>query len=204
MSITELNLLAVTDALDEVEFFERERTNRFYVELAIVLYNSGLALAQRRTLIRGDLEVDRPLRRAADRGGPSQMLLDETVVRQRGEEFVLYTALVPETREVVNLGVYPAKSYLTTRLFLRRSSSCTGRCPEPSLPMGHASTEPHFRRLRIRHVVLPHGIRNRVERWFQELKRRIDAFYASFSGKDVTTTNQWLRQFSRLWNTCLC
>jgi transposase-like protein len=37
-------------------------------------------------------------------------------------------------------------------------------------------------------------VRNRIERWMQELKRRIDAFYASFTGDDVVTTNNWLRQ----------
>lgn len=37
----ELNLPALKEALDEIEFFERKHTDRFYVELAIMLYNSG-------------------------------------------------------------------------------------------------------------------------------------------------------------------
>ena len=46
-------------------------------------------------------------------------------------------------------------------------------------------------------------MRNRIERWVQELKRRINTFYASFTGHDVTTTNNWLRQFAWVWNVCL-
>lgn len=46
-------------------------------------------------------------------------------------------------------------------------------------------------------------MRNRIERWIQELKRRIDTFYASFTGNDVAPTNNWLRQFAWVWNTCL-
>ena len=50
-------------------------------------------------------------------------------------------------------------------------------------------------RLRIGHEVLAHGIRNPVERWIQELKRRINTFYASFTGYTVEPTHNWLRQF---------
>lgn len=53
----------------------------------------------------------------------------------------------------------------------------------------------------ICHVVLPRGIGNRIERWFQELKRQIDTFYASLFGKEVATTSQWLRQISWFGNT---
>jgi hypothetical protein len=44
--MSHLNLPALGDALKELEFFERERTERFYVKLAIVLYDSGGESAQ--------------------------------------------------------------------------------------------------------------------------------------------------------------
>jgi hypothetical protein len=34
----------VFDALDEIEFFERKRTDRGFVELSLVLYNASLNL----------------------------------------------------------------------------------------------------------------------------------------------------------------
>jgi len=37
----------------------------------------------------------------------------------------------------------------------------------------------------------------------QDLKRRIETFYVSFTGHDVETTNNWLRQFAWVWNVYL-
>jgi hypothetical protein len=53
------------------------------------------------------------------------------------------------------------------------------------------------------HIIRRHSVRNRIERWIQELKRRIEAFYALFTGYGVETTNNWLRQFAWVWNLCL-
>ena len=39
-----MNLPELTEVLDEIEFSERERTDRQVVELAILLYNSGGSL----------------------------------------------------------------------------------------------------------------------------------------------------------------
>jgi transposase-like protein len=39
-----LNLPGLEEALENVEFFERDRTESFVVELAIGLYNSGVSL----------------------------------------------------------------------------------------------------------------------------------------------------------------
>jgi len=38
------NLPELTEVLDEIEFFERERTDRQVVELAILLYDCGVSL----------------------------------------------------------------------------------------------------------------------------------------------------------------
>ena len=38
-----MNLPELTEALDEIEFFEHERTDRQVVELAILLYNFGVS-----------------------------------------------------------------------------------------------------------------------------------------------------------------
>jgi hypothetical protein len=38
-----MNLPELSDVLDEIEFFERERTDRQVVELAILLYNFGVS-----------------------------------------------------------------------------------------------------------------------------------------------------------------
>ena len=60
-----------------------------------------------------------------------------------------------------------------------------------------------FTKLGVTQLIRPHSGRNRIERLIQELKRRIDTFYALFTGYTVETTNNWLRQFAWVWNGCL-
>ena len=66
-----------------------------------------------------------------------------------------------------------------------------------------ASYGPIFIKLGVTQIIRYHSVRNRIERLIQELKRCIDTFYASFTGHDVGTTNNWLRQFAWIWNVCL-
>jgi len=121
-----------------------------------------------------------------------------TAVIQHGEQFVLFAALDPATREVVHLGVAPSRNYLTTRWFLEEIEELYGELPEVVITDGARGYGAAFGRLRIRHRVLVHGSRNRIERWMQELKRRIDTFYASFTGDTAEPTHNWLRQFTWL------
>jgi transposase-like protein len=127
--------------------------------------------------------------------------MDETVIKQRCEEFTLFAAVDPETRHLLHVGVVPSRSYLTTRRFLEELTELYGRTP-PIVVTDEARYGPVFDHLSITHVVRRHSIRNRIERWIQELKHRIDTFYASFTGHDIATTNTWLRQFAWVWNVC--
>jgi transposase-like protein len=52
------NLPELTEVLDEIEFFERERTDRQVVELAILLYNHGVSLRKVERVL-GWLDVER-------------------------------------------------------------------------------------------------------------------------------------------------
>ena len=66
-----------------------------------------------------------------------------------------------------------------------------------------ATYGPVFTPLGVTRIIRRHSVRNRIERWIQELKRRIDTFYASITGHEVETTNNWLKQFAWTWNVCL-
>lgn len=89
------------EVLEEIEFFERERTDRFAVELAIVLYSSGVSLRKVQRALRW-IGVERShvavwnwIQKFGNRLSatgrqsvadlPSTLLLDETAVSQRGE-----------------------------------------------------------------------------------------------------------------------
>ena len=212
------NLPELADVLDEIEFFERERTDRQFVELAILLYDFGVSLRKVERVL-GWIGVERShvavwtwiqkfgqrLEKAGRRPAadlPAVVLMDETAVTQHGEEFTLFTAVDPETRHLRHAAVAPSRHTLTTRRFLNGLGELYGRVP-PVVVTDGASYGPVFTGLGITHIVRPHGMRNRIERWIQELKRRIDTFYASFTGHDVDTTNNWLRQFGWVWNACL-
>jgi len=96
-----LDLLELENALKDVEFFERERTDAFVVELAILLYNSGVGL-RRIERVLGWIGADCShatvwnwIQKFGDRLSatgwrpvaelPSTILLDETAVIQHGE-----------------------------------------------------------------------------------------------------------------------
>ena len=57
--------------------------------------------------------------------------------------------------------------------------------------------------LGIMRIIRRNSVRNHIERWIQELKRRINTFYALFTGYDIVTTDNWLRQFGWVWNASL-
>ena len=54
----QLNLPELTEVLEEIEFFERERMDRQSVELAILLYNHGVSLRKVKRVL-GWLGVER-------------------------------------------------------------------------------------------------------------------------------------------------
>ena len=204
------NLTELTEVLDEIEFFERERTDRQFVELAILLYDCGVSLRKVKRML-GWIGVERSRvaiwkwvqkfgqrlsevgrRLAADL--PTVVLMDETVVKQRGQEFTLFAAVAPEMRHLLHASVAPSRNTLTTWRFLTELTELYGRVP-PVVVTDGASYGPGFTKLGITHIVRRHSVRNCVERLIQELKRRIGTFYASFTGHDVVTTNNWRRQF---------
>lgn len=203
------NLPELDEVLDEIEFFERERTDRQFVELAILLYDCGVSFRKvERSHVAIWTWVQKFGQRLSEAGRrpaadlPAVVLLDETAVTQHGEEFTLFAAVDPETRHLLHAAVAPSRNTLTTRRFLTELAELYGRVP-PIVVTDGASYGPVFTDLGITRIIRRNSVRNHIERWIQELKRRIDTFYASFTGYDVVTTNNWLRQFGWVWNACL-
>ena len=214
----QLNLPELAEVLEEIEFFERERTDRQSVELTILLYNHGVSLRKVKRVL-GWLGVERShvaiwkwvqkfgqklteagRRPAADL--PAVVLMDETAITQQGKEFTLFAAVDPETRHLLHAAVAPSRNTLRTRRFLAELAELYGRAP-PIVVTDGATYGPVFTPLGVTRIIRRHSVRNRIERWIQELKRRIDTFYASFTGHEVETTNNWLKQFAWTWNVCL-
>ena len=141
----QLNLPELAEVLEEIEFFERERTDRQSVELAILLYNHGVSLRKVKRVL-GWLGVERShvaiwkwiqkfgqklteagRRPAADL--PAVVLMDETALTQQGEEFTLFAAIDPETRHLLHASVAPSRNTLTTRRVSQGTAELSGRIP---------------------------------------------------------------------------
>lgn len=163
-----LNLPELAEVLDEIEFFERERTDRRPVELAILLYGCGVSL-RRVSQVLGWIGVERShvaiwtwiqkfgqrLARAGRRPAaalPAICLLDETAISQRGEEFTLFAAVDPETRHILHAAVAPTRNYLTTWRFFEQLREVYGRVP-PIVVTDGADYGPVFTRLGITRIV---------------------------------------------------
>jgi transposase-like protein len=115
---------------------------------------------------------------------------------------MLFVAVDPNGRHLLHASVAPSRNTLTTRRFLMEIAELYGRAP-PIVVTDGAVAGPVFTRLGVTQIIRRHSVRNRVERWIQKLKRRVDTFCASFTGNDVETTNNWLRKFAWVWNVCL-
>jgi transposase-like protein len=89
--------------------------------------------------------------------------------------------------------LYSSQNYLTAWRFIEELRELYGRRP-PIIVTDGTTYGPDFARLGIKQIIRRHSVRNHIERWIQELKRRIDTFYASFTGHSVETTNNWLCQ----------
>jgi transposase-like protein len=61
------------------------------------------------------------------------VLVDETAISQQGEEFVLFAAVDPETRDLLYAAVAPSQNTLITRRFLSELAELYGRARQHSL-----------------------------------------------------------------------
>lgn len=60
---------------------------------------------------------------------PPVVLMDETAIKQHGEEFTLFAAVDPETRHLLDAAIAPSRNSLTTRRFLEELDELYGRVP---------------------------------------------------------------------------
>ena len=104
------------------------------------------------------------------------VVMDGTMVKQRGEYHTVFAAPNPRTKEIAHIDVFPVHNYYTMRKFLEGIEELYGELPNVVITdaaVGHGDT---FEHLRINHLVMKHGVRHHIERWFQELNRRINTF----------------------------
>jgi len=190
----------------ELDFVEREATPKNLMKLALQLHLSGLSLSNTVSIL-DELGVSRArstvhnwvqksdLEPEAGRD-PDMIALDETVVKVDGERFWLYAAVEPETNVILHVSLYSTRTIVTTKLFLRDLAEKheVGDAEflvdgAPWLQAGLFELGMHFR-----HETF--GVRNPVERIFQETKRRTEQFYNTFSHATPESAENWLLALS--------
>ena len=194
----------------ELDFVEREATPTEIMELAIHLHLGGLSLSNtvsvldnfgvsraRSTVHNWVQKADLEPRCGRD---PDKIALDETVVKVNGERYWLVAAVDPETNVILHTRLYPTRNTALTKMFLRELQEkhdiddaeffVDGA---PWLHAGLFELGMHFR-----HETF--GERNPVERVFQEIKRRTNQFYNTFSRASPESAEEWLKALSWAWN----
>jgi transposase-like protein len=208
--MTEISRLnGASDAI-ELDFVEREATSIEIMELAIHLHLGGLSLSNTVSILdrfgvdRARSTVHNWVQKAdlEPRGGraPAQIALDETVVKVNGDRFWLIAAVDPDTNIILHVGLYPSRNTAITKVFLRELQDKHAIDDAeflvdgaPWLHAGLFELGMHFR-----HET--HGDRNPVERVFQEIKRRTNQFYNTFSRASPESAEEWSKAISWAWN----
>lgn len=198
-------LIGCSDAI-ELDFVEREATPKNVMKLAVQLHLSGLSLSNTVTVLE-KLGINRARSTVHNwvqksnlepEGGrdPAKVALDETVVKVNGERYWLYGAVDPETNIILHIRLFSTRNTVTTKIFLRELAEKHDVDDSeflvdgaPWLQAGLFELGMHFR-----HETF--GERNPVERIFQEIKRRTDQFYNTFSRASPESAENWLQALS--------
>ena len=187
----------------ELNFVERVHTPTDLMRLAVQTHLGGLSLSETRLMLKSfGIErarstihnwVNKSDLQPAGGCQQDQVALDETVVKVNGDRFWLFGAVDPETGRILHIRLFPQRTIVTTEIFLEELSE-KHDLDEPEFLVDKApwlQAALYERGLAFRHETF--GDRNPVERAFQEIKRRTEQFYNTFSHADPETVDQWLK-----------
>jgi len=196
----------------DLEFIERERTPREIVEVGIHLHVAGLSLSNTKQILER-LGVERSrtaihnwvqkadLQPSCD-GSPNHVAVDETVIQVNDERHWLFTAVDPDTNEILHERLFQTRTTQLTVLFLRELREQQQVEQATFLVDAAPTLASALDRLGLRFQTVRHGNRNSVERVFREVKRRTSSFSNTFSNASLHSAESWLQAFAVWWNRC--
>ncbi|MFB1065759.1 IS6 family transposase [Natrinema sp. H-ect4] len=194
----------------DLSFVERERTPRQLMELGIRLHLAGLSLSNTvRELEKFGVERSRKavhdwvhkcdLQPAEDEK-PNHVALDETVIQLNEHRYWLYTAVDPETNNILHTRLYSTTTTALTERFLQELTEKHDLDDAMFLVDGAKHLQTALRRSGLRFRYEKHGNRNAAERVFREIKRRTSSFSNCFSHTKPSTAESWLQAFAVWYN----
>ncbi|MFC6767627.1 IS6 family transposase [Natrinema soli] len=193
----------------DLSFVERERTPRQLMELGIRLHLADLSLSNTvRELERFGVERSRKAvhdwvhkcnLQPAVNEDPNHVALDETVIQLDEHRYWLYTAVDPETNNILHTRLYSTTTTALTERFLQELTEKHDLDDAVFLVDGAKHLQTALRRSGLRFRYEKHGNRNSVERVFREIKRRTSSFSNCFSHSQPSTAESWLQAFA-VWH----
>ena len=130
-----------------------------------------------------------------------QFAVDEKVIRINGDDYWLYSAVDPETNEILHIRLFSTATKQTTRWFLadlhrRYQLDGVQFLVDDADYLGSVLDEDGYR-----FQVISHGNRNAIERIFWEIERRTSSFATSFNHVEPETAESWLEAFAVYHNS---
>jgi putative transposase len=188
-----------------LEFVERERTPESAMALGIQAHVAGLSLSNTADLL-DCLGVQRSRKAIHDwvqkadlqpesGKSPTQIALDETVIRITDQQFWLYAAADSQSNELLHVRLFATTTTALTEIFLRELRQKHDIESAVFLVDGATHLQTALHRAGLRFQIRRHGNRNAVERIFRELKRRRSSFSNCFSHVEPETAENWLQNF---------
>jgi len=172
----------LTSCLDEInlEFVEREATQRLLMKLSIQLHLAGLPLSNAVSIleifgvVRAQSTVHNWVHKAdlqPESGrSPDHIAVDETVIRLNDEQYWLYAAVDPKTNELLHTALKPTTTKVLAYSFLTELSEKYDVSDAVVLVDGSHSLQDACQRHGYDFRYEKHGNRNAVERVFREIK----------------------------------
>ena len=121
-----------------------------------------------------------------------QFAVDEKMSRLHGRDHWLYSAVDPQTNEILHVNLFPTTTKQTTRWFLdelrrRYQLDDVLFLVDDADYLGPVPAEDRYR-----FQVISHGNRNAIEHVFREVELRTSSFENSFGHVTLETADSWL------------
>jgi transposase-like protein len=194
----------------ELGFVEREVTPELAMKLGIQLDAAGLSLSDTVSVLAG-LGVDRcrstvhkwvqkaSLQPHAGKN-PAHVAIDETVIQCNDQRYWLYAAVDPKANEFLHVRLFPSRTIVLTKRFLRELTEKPAVGDSLFLVDGAPWLQAALHQLQLRFQHVTYGNRNAVERLFKEVKRRTEQFATHFRHTTIESAETWLQTFAFIWN----
>jgi len=178
----------LSGSIDQIElgFVEREATPEFLMKLGIQLHMAGLSLSNTVRVLevlgvkRARSTVHSWVHKAElqpESGkNPDHIAVDETVIQLNDEQYWLYTAVDPETNELLYTTLGPTRNTMIAQQFLTEIGEKHDVSEAVFLIDGAQSVQATCHRAGYDFRYEKYGNRNAVERIFREIKRKAVCF----------------------------